>query len=301
MAAARQYSAEIKVAESDRLNQAKKYSEARQAAWEATQKDPNNGYALFNAAINEVAQNRYKEAIPYLEKALECMPHLPNVLRLLGQANYSIASYDKSVKYLDRYFLMNPRPAVTPEYLFNLYGQALYRGLKPGRATYVFSVADQYPGYRAEILHSRVITALLINQLTTTDYCYRRMRTSTPRKLVDPAELFSACLETNKLGTAIRFYEQLWIRGETDPEALKTLAMSYSKVKRYDEAVVVLKQAYNYASTDPEISLLLGDIHATKQDNRTAVDWYNIFLQNSKDQSLKDEVTTKVQNLKSTF
>src|SRR5687768_15662110 len=85
LAAFGQYGSQVNVKDSDNHHAQRDYPRARQHAWTAAKLDNYNGYAQFYIGTNEFLLDRYKQAIEAFSHGMPYMPHLPNILRLLGQ------------------------------------------------------------------------------------------------------------------------------------------------------------------------------------------------------------------------
>lgn len=264
----RRFHVELYVNESDILNQKQRYSEARELAARAARKNPRNGYALFFMGMNEFLLNQHRDAASDLEKAVRYMPHLPNALRLLGQCYFYLDQYDPARETLESFFRMDPNPRVTPDLMRRLRALSLYRSRHYGEAVTELAKADVFdsPAFRTEVLQSRIVNAVLLNQIMMADYLYRRFQFILPSARISPPEFLAGAMTANKLPTLIRFFETVRLRGNADASALKALGLGYVRTQRLDEAITVLNQASHLAPNDSEIPLFLGDVHAMRKD-----------------------------------
>jgi tetratricopeptide (TPR) repeat protein len=292
--ALREYQADIYVGESDNANSAQLYARAREMANRAIALNPENGYAQFFLGTNEFLLNHYQESINEFVRSEKYMPHLANVLRLLGQSYFYLQQYPQAVAVLDRYFLMNPFPKVTPEYMLRVHSVALYRNREYGRASIRFVDAENYNQHRVELLQLRVVNALLLNQVTMADYLYRRFRFKNPQDRIIPSEILARSLEGAKLRSSTRFFETMRMRGDADASTLKVLALAYSKVDRYIDAISVLRQALQSTPKDPELYLMLGDVNYGLQHWKEAADYYVRHLELMPKSPFRKEIEQKL-------
>lgn len=290
----REFQSAVYVWESDIANRRKLYAPARAAANHAVELNPLNGYAMFFVATNSFLLEKHDQAIKEFKQSLRYMPHAANVLRLLGQAYFYKQNYAESSNVFTRFFLMNPLPKVTPEYLFRLQALALYRSRQYGGAATIFVDAEKFNQHRAELLQLRVVNALLLNQITMADYLYRRFRFKFPDNRIIPAEILARSLEGNKLRSSTRFFETMRMRGDADPSTLKILALAYSKKDRFDEAATVLHQATQATPADAELYLMLGDVCYKMERWQESADNYVKHLQLMPKSPLRAEIEKKL-------
>ncbi|MCX7625124.1 MAG: tetratricopeptide repeat protein [Candidatus Sumerlaeaceae bacterium] len=223
--------------------------------------NPCNGYAYYYLGYVELMQDRHDEAIRNFKTGEPYMPHLTQLLKMLAQAYYFAGSFETAVKAFDRYLSMEPTPRVGADNIFRLWAQSLCRTQEFGRAAVALAKADSYETYRSELLQSRILNAILLNQVTMADYYYRVFKTCFPKKALEPSSLFSGALAAQKMEALIRFLELNRLRGEIDPTSEKILAMGYAKQGRLHEAVAVLSTASRISPNDSEIPLFLGDAY----------------------------------------
>jgi tetratricopeptide (TPR) repeat protein len=292
--AIKQYTSEVTTSLSDRYSQEKLYSKAKSFAKLAILQNPRNGYAYFYLGSPDLVQEQYVEAASSFERGLAVMPHLPNLLKVLCQCYYFSGDYGKSVQTLTRYLRMDPLPKVTPELVFRVWAQSLYRFGDIGRAAIEFAVAESYDSYRPELLQARIGDALMLNQNTMADYYYRRFRQAFPDQQMDPNALFSNALAFGKMTSTLRFLEINRMRGDASAAAHKILAMGYAKVNRLDEAITVLKEASRMAPNDGELPLFLGDIHFQRGQLEEAARFYGNHLELAPDSRFRKEIEAKL-------
>lgn len=289
-----QYQSEAYVSESRTASDRGLPGKARQPAQRAAQLNPLNGYAHFYLGTSAFLQKNYDEAVAAFTQAVRYMPHTPNVLRLLGQAYFYRNEYDDAGHVMQRYFRMHPDPGVTPEYLMRIWTVALYRGGEYGKAAANLTDAERSGAHRLELLQLRVVGALMLNQISMADYLYRRFRHHFPAGQVVPAEILARALDENKLKTSIRFFETIRMRGNADLSTLKVLALAYSKENRLQEAITVLNQAARVSEKDPEVYLMLGDVHFHKGDRASAARYYKQHLDLMPASPYRDEIAKKM-------
>ncbi|MCX7019745.1 MAG: tetratricopeptide repeat protein [bacterium] len=292
----RQYQAEVDVYRSDELRAKQQHAQARQLAWEASRNDPYNGYAYYFSGTSEFYLDQYQQAIQTFREAEKYMPHLPNVLRQVGQCHYFMNEFEAASSVLERYFLMDPVPQVGPDVMFRYRAQALYFALKFGEAAVALARADDYDNFRMEILQSRLANTLMLNQITMADYLRRRFRfcfQGRPEH-IDAPMLLAAAMAGGKLQILLRFLEVSWMRGDADSGTLKALGLGYVRSNRTDEAIAVFQQAYRLDANDTEVPLFLGDVYMKRGDAKTAEDWYRRHLRLSPESPYRDDIGKKL-------
>lgn len=272
------YTAEVTASEADSLTKRQLHSQARQMAEISIGQNPYNGYAYYFLGYIELLLERYQEAIKHFLAGEPYMPHLTQLLKMLAQAYYFANDFEKSAQVFDRYLSMEPIPRTGADNIFRLWAQALSRTQEFGRATVALAKADSYDTYRNELLQSRLLNAILLNQVPMADYYYRAFKTAFPHKTLEPMVLFSSALAAHKMEALIRFLELNRLRGELDATSEKILAMGYAKQGRFHAAIAVLKTAARIAANDADIPLFLGDAYYQLGDMQNAIENYRRHL-----------------------
>lgn len=261
-----QFASEALASESIRLFEARDYPKSAELAAAAVKKAPFNGYAWWRLGTNQLYLEKHKDAIRIFQDSLPYMPHQPQMLRLLGQAHYFLGEYPEAAAVLATFFAMEPKPRVAPDIMLRMLAQSRYRTSDQGDAAIQLADAEQYGEYRAELLQSRVVNAILMNHVISADYLYRRLRSLYPDSKLSSAELFTGALAEGKLDSAVRFLEFLRLRGDSDLSLRKVLAMAYSRAGRLEESLTILREISATVPQDPEVHLFLGDLLARKGD-----------------------------------
>ncbi len=293
LGAARQYQADVLTHESIRLYEAGTYPKSRELAARAIQIYPNNGYARWRLGANELYLEQYDQAVRTLAVARTTMPHLPQLYRLLGQCQYFLKDFAHAADTLDIFFSMEPEPRVAREVMHRMYAQSLYRSQRFGEAAVALARAEEFQAFRPELMQSRIVNAILLNQNIMADYLYRRLRTLYPGTPLDSAELFSNVLAENKLAGATRFLEFLRLRGDGDLSLRKLLALGYFKGRRLDEALTILNEIRSATPKDAEVHLFLGDVLFQKGDLPAAQAAYREHLNLDPKSRFRDEIQKK--------
>lgn len=297
---ARQYESLVYMSDAEAQVQQQAASKGKESAVKAATADPLNGYARYFIGTSYLLLNDDRNAIEAFRRAGEFMPHIPNVLRLLTQCLFSLKDFKAAADAADRYFAMDPSPKVTPENLLRIRALALERSMEFGRACIALTDADVSPMFRTEIAQFRVANAIVMNNITLTDYLYRRLRFYFPKEGIEPAAILSECLAAGKIPMLLRFIEILRLRGEVDASMLKALALAYTKMGRYDEAQTIYNEARTIAPQDPEVYLLYGDLQYHRGDMKQAKELYDTYLQIAPHSPLRVEIQTKLANPPST-
>lgn len=290
----RGFFSEVYSSESADFSGRRLYARAHESALRALQMNPQNGYALFHLGSNLILQDRYADAAATLKHAERYMPHLPNLLRLLAQSLYFSGDYRGSAQAMERYFRMDPVPQITPERMLRLYAFALCRAQESGPAAIAFASAETFDESRKELLEARTANSLMLNQITSADYAFRRFRRLFPTQPLATAQLFSEVLAADKVPVAMRFIEVLWMRGETSLPLLKALVLSYMRTNRCSEALTLLKQAIPKHPTDADLQLYLGDVYYRMNNVRAAREAYRRHFQLAPNSPSKAEITKKL-------
>ncbi|MGC8740457.1 MAG: tetratricopeptide repeat protein [Candidatus Sumerlaeaceae bacterium] len=272
------YTAEVTASEADTLTKRQLYSQAKEMAELSIRQNPYNGYAYYYLGYAELLLERRAEAIAIFDRARPFMPHLTQLLKMLAQAYYFANDFEKAVATFDEYLAMEPLPRVGQDNIFRLWAQALSRTQQFGRATIALAQADSFPTYRNELLQTRILNAVLLNQIIMADYYYREFKHNFHEKSLEPTALFIGALAAKKMESLIRFLELNRLRGEMDATTEKILAMGYAKQGRLSEAITVLLTAQRFAPNDPEIPLFLGDAYSQLGDKAKAKDSYRRHL-----------------------
>ena len=273
-----QYASEVTASEADQQTTRKMHAQARELAETSIRYNPYNGYAYYYLGYLELLLERYQEAIQVFEAGRPYMPHLTQLLKMLAQAYYFAGEFNKAVATFDTYLAMDPQPRVGADNIFRLWAEALSRTRDFGRATIALARADSFDTYRDELLQTRILNAILLNQTLMADYYYRAFKFAFPEKTLEPTALFSAALAANRMDTLIRFLELNRLRGQMDATTEKILAMGYAKQGRLHEAVVVLTTAERISPEDPELPLFLGDALFQLGEREKALEQYERHL-----------------------
>lgn len=289
----RQHQAEVLVSESDRFKQQTLYTNALSSAIFAASMNPFNGYADYLRATNEIILQRYGAASESLQRARAVMPHLPNLLRLAAQVEYSRNNFTSASEYLREYAAMDPRPLRTPEFVVYQYAQALYRAGMNAEAAVEFIEACQYQDHLEALLASRAVNSVLLNQSGPAIYALSRLHREFRGKVPDSAEMLSTALGAMRLDALIKFVETARpMIGEQSP-LYKTLSLAYARVGREGEALRLLQRMTTYDSKDPEIWLLLGDICARLGYEDAAKTYYEEHLRLAPDSAFGAQLREK--------
>ncbi len=291
------YASEQAAAESDRLTQRQMLAQARELAVLSLRYNRCNGYAYYFLGSVELLLERYSQAIEVLEQGRRYMPHLTQLLKLLAQAYYFADKVDKVVATLDAYLTMDPAPKVGGDNILRMWSQALSQSREFGRGTIALARASTYDTYREEILQTRILNSVLLNQTLMADYYYRGFKHACPKKPLEPVALFSSALAANKMDTLIRFLELNRLRGEMDATSEKILAMGYAKQGRLHEALIVLQTAARMAPNDPELALFLGDLYYQLGDAAKARGSYRRHLQLAPESKFRKDLLQKFPDL----
>ncbi|GIX44578.1 MAG: hypothetical protein KatS3mg130_0986 [Candidatus Sumerlaea sp.] len=287
------YEAEVLASESDRLTDRQLYSRARENAERALALNPNHGYARYYLGYLELLQERYPEAINVFQSAIPLMPHLPALLKMLAQGYFFSGDYARATQTLDRYLRMDPAPRAGPDLIFRMWAQALCYSQEFGRASIALAKAEAYQKFRTELLQTRVLNSILLDQIPMADYYYRMFKFFAPTHRMDPGPLFANALAAGKLQSLTRFLELNRMRGELDGSTEKILALAYAKQARLDLAIATLKRAMGFVPNDPEIPLFLGDIYYQQGDHKSAEGYYRLHLQLAPESRFKKEIQQK--------
>jgi len=287
------YEAEVLASDSDRLTTRQLYSRAREQAQRALALNPSHGYARYYLGYLELLQERYWEAIRVFQSAIPFMPHLPALLKMLAQGYFFSGDYAHATQTLDRYLRMDPSPRTSPELIFRMWAQALCYSQEFGRASIALAKAEAYPKFRSELLQTRILNSILLDQIPMADYYYRLFKFFSPTNRMDPGPLFANALAAGKLQSLTRFLELNRMRGELDGSTEKILALAYAKQGRLDLAIVTLRRAMGFVPNDPEIPLFLGDIYLQQGDAKSAESYYRLHLQLAPESRFKKEIQQK--------
>jgi tetratricopeptide (TPR) repeat protein len=81
------------------------------------------GFEAYSQALRLIKQERFAEAIPYLDTALQKRPHNADILNYEGYAHRMIGDYTASLDYYNRALAINPGHKGVHEYMGELYLQ----------------------------------------------------------------------------------------------------------------------------------------------------------------------------------
>ncbi len=81
------------------------------------------GFEAYSQALRLIKQEKFAEAIPYLDTALQQRPHSANILNYEGYAHRMIGDYNASLDYYNRALAIDPDHKGVHEYLGELYLQ----------------------------------------------------------------------------------------------------------------------------------------------------------------------------------
>lgn len=299
VSAERRYASEVLSAEADVLTKQQLYSRAIESASSAIAQNPYNGYAYYHLGYATLVLERSAEAIEILRQGLPYMPHLPQILKMLGQAYFFVERFEDAAAIFDRYLAMDPAPRAGADSILRFWARSLSASQQFGRATVALAKAETYEAYRSELLQNRLLNSVLLNQPNLADYYYRTFRHLVPSAAIDPVSLFAQALAAQKLAALVQFLEVNRIRGEKDPMAEKLLAMAYAKQGRLREAIAVLTAAARLLPEDPEIPLFLGDAYFQLGEKEQACLHYRRHLELAPQSPFRDELAKKFPELHS--
>ncbi|HUJ48084.1 MAG TPA: tetratricopeptide repeat protein [Rhizomicrobium sp.] len=80
-----------------------------------------SGFDDYTTALRLIHHEKYDEAIPYLQRALEEKPNSADVLNYLGYTNRMVGNYPVSLDFYQRALARNPDHKGAHEYLGELY------------------------------------------------------------------------------------------------------------------------------------------------------------------------------------
>ena len=202
--------------------------------------------AVFNnAAVKLINDNKYDEALPYLEYSLKLDPNNANTYLLLHTV-YNAKGDEKKAK----------------EYLI----EAVKRDPKNYRAKLQLAVLYSYEGKKdeAEKLLKEVIKA--VESDTAAD---------NKIKLEAYKEYAVLKFEKKEYDEAIRYFQKAYEIKKDDYEVLANLGNVYAAKKEYDKAVKYLKEAYALKKDDYRIPQALAEVLYEKKDYKQALKYIN--------------------------
>ena len=284
------------------------FTAARRDADAAASLDPTNGYALFRAASAEFVavtasprdartSGALAAATASLRHALPWIPHRPNVLRLLGQADMLAHDYAGGAEKLGQVLRLNPEPVTAPEILHLFQATALFGAGRYGEAAAQFTRAGRYPANRLELFAPRLVTALILNQPLAAEGMVRALAHEAPgRNLSDGqlAGLFEAARARGKYDALIRTLESSLKAQGLDPRFVKRLAAVYSGTGRADEGLALLARLRVQEPADPEIPLMRGDIEFVRGNSLAARGAYAEHLRMDPKSPFRGDIVAKV-------
>lgn len=75
----------------------------------------------YSMALRNIHREKYAEAIPYLERALEDRPHSADIMNYLGYTNRMVGNYPQSLSWYQKALAQDPDHKGAHEYLGELY------------------------------------------------------------------------------------------------------------------------------------------------------------------------------------
>ncbi len=202
--------------------------------------------AVFNnAAVKLINENKYDEAIPYLEYSLKLDPNNVTTYLLLHSA-YNAKGDEKKAK----------------EYLI----EAVNRDPNNYRAKLQLAVLYSYEGKKdeAEKLLKEVIKA--VESDTAADEKI---------KLEAYKEYAVLKFEKKEYDEAIKYFKKAYEIKKDDYEVLANLGNVYAAKKDYDNAVKYLKEAYALKRDDYRMPQALAEVLYDKKDYKQALKYIN--------------------------
>lgn len=298
--AVRQFASEADTEQAIRLSNRRLFSQARTRAQSAAASYPFNGYALFQLGVADFAAGTspdfQKRAQESLLQAAPFMPHLPNLLRLLGQTHYHLKEYAESAAALDRYFRLDPKPRTAGDFLHQVRSMAHFRTGRQGAAAVPLTVAASFPKQELELVVPRLLNALVLRQPNSGQALLRATLFAHPNRGLSAQqiqELFAAASAAEGLATLEQILKPALQSKGADPRLAKYLAAGYLKSRQFDKAVRLAETFRSRYPEDADFPLMLGDIESARGRMDAALEYYRQHLRLRPDSPLREELQRK--------
>lgn len=295
------FASEVSSDRASSLAERRLVSQARLEAVKAASYHPYNGYALFRIGLSDFLSGSSPEiheatAASFL-RAFPYMPHLPNVLRALSEVRYRQGNYPEAATLLDRYFTMVPEPSTAADYLHLTRGLSQLRSGRTGQAAVELTVAGSYPENEKELLASRVLNALAMDQPLAAETILQSAAAQTPPLLPEPRQtqdLLNALASAGRLADFVEVLDRtVKTRGAGSPYA-KHLVAALMRSGQTSRALQLLNQMREVTPSDPDLPLMLGDLYYKSGKLAEAREAYARYLQLQPDSPLRQELSRRV-------
>ncbi|PWU06145.1 MAG: hypothetical protein C5B51_12935 [Terriglobia bacterium] len=264
------------------------YADAELNYRKAAQKDPNNGEALYRAALAELKQNKPLAAWQDLERCLRVIPdnkaaqrELANLLLggFIGDPSRPQAVYDRLVKISGEWLARDPRSAEA----LRIKGYLAMLEKRPEEAVTLFT-----SGHEANPADDKMTLGLM-------DALYRSGSAVRAEKAgldfiaanKSAADVYDALYrlygETGRPADAENILKRKIQENPKDTGYLLQLAGHYAGVNNRAELAAVMERFLASAGGDPQAHLKSGDFYASIGDWANAQREYSSGIANSKD------------------
>ncbi len=267
-----------------------KSSRVQETAAAALAMNQLNGYARYHEATAHFVRTDYPTALAKYNWAEPVMPHLPQLLRLRGQANYQLGKYQEAGRDMDNYFRMVPEPKSAGGYLWRINGMSHMQAGHFGAAITALLRSSQVPDQKAASLRFRANLAVAGDQPEMATQALLALVHGPNNGDAPSADLLRNATNAGRVTTLARALEIFSTMGGSFPGFEKTLAVAYTQTSRADEAIQMLQKLAQANKGDADLHLMLGDLLFKSGRQSEALLSYEEHLRLAPDSPFREEI-----------
>jgi len=240
--------------------------------------NPQNGYARYYRAAYLKETGKTKEAVHALQWALLTTAHPASALRLMAETELDAGDYVSSCKHYQLALQYDPAPRISPAQVWLDFGHAAQFAGHLGDAMSAFRMSGQFP---APPQNLGPATGFIMGWLGAVDAGIEEYVLAL-RKYPALRERFPdwayAITKVGRYDLGVSLFSRLDAMGLLDARGLCLLASFYLNMDDLARASEILKRAEGMNAEEPNIYLLLGEIHYKKGEKESMRQMYSRFL-----------------------
>ncbi len=247
---------------SSRLIDRRAETQARIEAARAVDLYSYNGYALFRLAAGDFAAAPdpapNADSPDSLKRALEYMPHRPNVLALAGENLYRRGHFAESARAMDQLFRMRPKPEGNAAQLNLIRASAHFHADDQANAVVPITAAARYPANATALAIPRLLNATALDQPLSTEAAAGEVLFAGEHRRLDwkqVRKLFAAAQGGGRLPALIEPLRNALARSGESPSKLR-IHLDLITGRRQDAAAMA-RGLQAAAPDDPEVPQIL--------------------------------------------
>jgi len=272
------YLAEVEMFRAYELLNAPSFPEAEWPTRQAVQHNPQNGYTHYYRAAFLKRAGRMEEARKELMQALRTTAHPASAYRLLAELELDEKRYGTAFDDYRRALLYDPVPHLAPALVWFDFGRAAKSAGFAGEALRAFRMSQRLPD---PLPTSGPAIGFLLGWLGAADagvqeYVLALWKYPELKEHLPTWAYNLATAGMNDFG--VRLFSRFDALGWLDARGLCLLSSFYIYRREFSDAWDVLERAEKVNAQEPNVYLLMGEIHFQKGEKESMRRMYERFL-----------------------